>query len=750
MTSDDIANKVKGEVLDTYPQDGINIVIPAPDNYAFQLTSSSNELDALQNANSSGLSIINLKECETLLKQQYNISENLTLIILKYEKLTGIGAEKSIQYEIYNPLDFKPLNLSICENTDIDIAIPIDVEDEIVDLYNNIKDQGYDLFDRNSRFYLDICTPFQAENGADVLLADRVYYFFSRIANLTICPSNCVLSSFSIENKYLSCQCDVDNDSIDLVNTDKFVNHFLYNLTDYKLRYTSYKTMKCYKLVFSFKHFIKNWGSIILVILVCIYVSFFIIYGVKGLSPLKTAISKILFEQDNEKNVDNKLSPFMEINPAQAKSTKSAKIKKIEKSTKSTKSTKSSKSKFKKKRAKSTKGDNPPRRSLKNTLKINFGNRDKLVENKIQADNLKKNNIITSDNNFLNDPIKEEPKKEEVDIKLDNTNKVINTNSVKDGRDYNKNTIHINAGATKSFYMFMNIGSNMKLKSKKDEAKSEKTRKDKSKFKKRSNISDDEKPKRVRFKEVLESSSSMIEDYLPKKEEVDLDDYELNHLKYLAGIKLDKRNCCQIYCSLLRRDQNFMSTFCVFNDYNLYYVKFAKFIFVLATLMAMNAFLFADKSFHKLFLSGVHYYINYQLLQMSLSVIITYVAEVILCYVTYTDRYIYEIKNFYKNEKNQEKIFKILKFIRTKLITFYIVCLVILLFYWYFISAFCAVYPNTQKIYLLDCTISFAVFSIIPFIVYAIATVLRLISMKDVEKKRFKCLYKASQTFPIF
>jgi hypothetical protein len=242
----------------------------------------------------------------------------------------------------------------------------------------------------------------------------------------------------------------------------------------------------------------------------------------------------------------------------------------------------------------------------------------------------------------------------------------------------------------------------------------------------------------------------MIEDYLPKKEEVDLDDYELNHLKYLAGIKLDKRNCCQIYCSLLRRDQNFMSTFCVFNDYNLYYIKFAKFIFVLATLMAMNAFLFADKSFHKLFLSGVHYYINYQLLQMSLSVIITYVAEVILCYVTYTDRYIYEIKNFYKNEKNQEKIFKILKFIRTKLITFYIVCLVILLFYWYFISAFCAVYPNTQKIYLLDCTISFAVFSIIPFIVYAIATVLRLISMKDVEKKRFKCLYKASQTFPIF
>ena len=39
----------------------------------------------------------------------------------------------------------------------------------------------------------------------------------------------------------------------------------------------------------------------------------------------------------------------------------------------------------------------------------------------------------------MDDPIKEEPKKDEGEIKMDNTNKAINTNSVKDGRDYNKN-----------------------------------------------------------------------------------------------------------------------------------------------------------------------------------------------------------------------------------------------------------------------------------------------------------------------
>ena len=743
MTSEDIADKVKKEVLDTYPQDGINIVIPAPDDYAFQLTSTSNELSALHESNFTGMSILDLNECESLLKQRYNISENSTLIVLKYEKLTNIGSEKSIQYEIYNPNDFSLLNLSICQNTDIDIAIPIDFEKEIENLYYSLKEEGYDLFDRNSRFYLDICTPFQAENGADVLLADRLHYFFSKVMNLTICPSNCQFSFFSIENKYLSCQCDIDNDSIDLVNREKYIGKLLYNLSDYKLRYTSYKTMKCYKLVFSLKHFIKNFGSIILLFLLIAYISFFIYFLIKDISPLKTAISKIIFDDNNVDNkVTPKVSPFFDIRPSDTKSAKTTKSKKSAKTTKSTKSTKSSRSKFKQKKALSTKGDNPPRRSLKNTLKINFGNKDRLVENKILAFNMRKTNNLNSDNNnnnLITNQIKESIIKEEEVVETKTNN--ITTNIIKktyDNNNNNEKTIKIDATGTRSFYI--NIGSKMKLKPKKDnsdgDVKSERTRKN--------------KPRKVKFKEVLESSSSMIEDHMPVKEEVILDDYELNHLGYLAAVKLDKRNCCKMYYSLLKRDQNIMFTCFAFNDYNLFYVKMAKFIFVIANLMAMNAFLFADKSFHKLFISGVHYYFSYQVLQISLSVIITYVAEVILCFLTFTDKYIYEIKTFHKNENNTNKIFKILKFVRNKLIVFYVVDLTILLFYWYFISAFCAVYPATQKFYLLDCTISFLAFSIIPFIVYAVMTLIRFISLKDVNKKRFKCLYKVSQTFPLF
>ncbi len=116
---------------------------------------------------------------------------------IKIWKITGLGSDKRIQYEVYNPSNYHILNLSICDNIDIniDISIPINIDNEIKNLYDSLQKEGYDLFDMNNKFYTDICTPFQAENGADILLIDRLYYFFSKVVNITICPFNCQYSS---------------------------------------------------------------------------------------------------------------------------------------------------------------------------------------------------------------------------------------------------------------------------------------------------------------------------------------------------------------------------------------------------------------------------------------------------------------------------------------------------------------------------------------------------------------------------
>jgi hypothetical protein len=459
MTNDDIINKVKDEVLETYPQNGINIVIPAQNNYAFQLTSSSNEIQSFNNNGDSDsrMSMINLKNCESLLKQENHIPDNTSLVILKYEKITGTASEKSIQYEIYNPLNnYQKLDLSICETSDIDISIPIDVSNEIKDLYNDLLEDGYDLFDRNSKFYLDICTPFTADNGADILLADRLYYFFSKVANLTVCPSNCQYSTFSITSQYLTCQCSVSNDYIDVNNTDKFIGKLLYNEKDYELKYTSYKTMMCYKLVFNFNYFKTNIGSIFLLILFFIFIGSLVYFIIKGISPLKVAISKLWFDEQGEEEKNNQ----------------GPKIK----------------NKSSEKNILTLKAKNPPKKVILKTN--NSVKNDKGQENQITNNQNNQINIVPSNKIIIDAHGKFGSLKNELDMKMDNKN-----TSNKDNN--NRKTIKINASGTKSFYLNLFMNSDNKLKTKNDqhsEKTDDKSKKKPKKEKKRSKFIK-EKPK---------------------------------------------------------------------------------------------------------------------------------------------------------------------------------------------------------------------------------------------------------------
>ena len=131
----------------------------------------------------SDLSVINLKECADLLKKQNGLDSDTDLVILKYENEDSVsnGNEKSVQYEVYLPNSNTKLNLSVCSNTNIDIYIPIKLDEKTQKLYDDLKAQGYNLFDKNDKFYQDICTPYKSENGTDVLLSDRYNDFLLQI-----------------------------------------------------------------------------------------------------------------------------------------------------------------------------------------------------------------------------------------------------------------------------------------------------------------------------------------------------------------------------------------------------------------------------------------------------------------------------------------------------------------------------------------------------------------------------------------
>ena len=79
-----------------------------------------------------------------------------------------------------------------------------------------------------------------------------------------------------------------------------------------------------------------------------------------------------------------------------------------------------------------------------------------------------------------------------------------------------------------------------------------------------------------------------------------------------------------------------------------------------------------------------------------------------------------------------------------KLYIFNFIGLALIIFCWYYTTAFAAVYPNTQLHLIKDTLISFGISMIYPFIINIIPGLLRIPSLKD-EKKNRKCLYKISQ-----
>ena len=137
-----------------------------------------------------------------------------------------------------------------------------------------------------------------------------------------------------------------------------------------------------------------------------------------------------------------------------------------------------------------------------------------------------------------------------------------------------------------------------------------------------------------------------------------------------------------------------------------------------------------------------------------------------------TDKHIYDIKDLVRTDKNKnkyleknekkekkdpddkrelgEKILDIIDCMKKKLAGFFIFTFFLFLFYWYFISAFCAVYQNTQIVFLRDSGISLLTSVLESLIIYGATTILRTITLLRCCRKKLGCLYRLSDLIPIF
>ena len=227
----------------------------------------------------------------------------------------------------------------------------------------------------------------------------------------------------------------------------------------------------------------------------------------------------------------------------------------------------------------------------------------------------------------------------------------------------------------------------------------------------------------------------------------------------------DKRSCLRTYWSMLKRENSFLVTFIACNDYNLFYVKIERFFILLCTEMTMNGLFFIHESMHRKYTEGENFTFVQKLPQLIFTILVADLIEVILCFLSMTDKHIYDIKALVREQKEKnkkekkdindkkelgQKIMNILDTMQRKLVSFFVFTFLLFLFYWYFISAFCAVYQNTQVIFLRDSGISFITSLVETCIIYGFTNILRAISLSLCCRKKLGCVYKISDLIPIF
>ena len=117
-------------MLLTYLNKSDKIQLIEGENVIYQITTEKKELELLKNDDLSDnytLSIIDLGQCESILKRIYNLDDNDTLIYLKQERLSDKSSEKEIQFEVFEPYNMTKLNLSLCSDTDINIYVKLEM-----------------------------------------------------------------------------------------------------------------------------------------------------------------------------------------------------------------------------------------------------------------------------------------------------------------------------------------------------------------------------------------------------------------------------------------------------------------------------------------------------------------------------------------------------------------------------------------------------------------------------------------------
>ena len=296
-------NEIKKNLLNqNYTKNKTNTIIKTQ-NVVIQLST----LEDQQNSDNSDVSNIDFGECEEILKKANDIPTSESLIIYKTDIKTEDLSSTYVIYEVYNPFNLEKLNLSVCNDVEISIDVPITLNNDMDAIFDTLGNSGYNIFNKNDSFYQDICTTYTTVNGTDMLLSDRQKDIYTESQNLSICQTGCILLAYNKTSKKAKCNCSVEEESssdltdlnVDTLFTKEVIEENLFKT----LKNSNFLVLKCYKKLFTLQ-ILKNYGEILMSSIFLVFLFLTIVFCITGPKTISSFIKSILRNKMN--NMNNK------------------------------------------------------------------------------------------------------------------------------------------------------------------------------------------------------------------------------------------------------------------------------------------------------------------------------------------------------------------------------------------------------------------------------------------------------------
>ena len=228
------------------------------------------------------------------------------------------------------------------------------------------------------------------------------------------------------------------------------------------------------------------------------------------------------------------------------------------------------------------------------------------------------------------------------------------------------------------------------------------------------------------------------------KKIMEYNDDEKNAFSYEFALKLDKRTYIQYYISLLRTKHDLLFAFYYDNNYNSKIIKMDLLFIGFSIEYIINALFYNDNTMHHIYKKKGSFDLEYQLPKSIYSFFISLILNMLLKQLSFSCDTIIKFKQN-KNKNNiNERSESLIKKLRIKFILYFIISFIYLIFFWYYISMFGAIYRNTQYHLIKDTLISFGLSMLYPFGIYLLPGLFRIPALADPKKKKLY-LYKFSK-----